>query len=100
MALIVVGNHGLVGTGNDLDAPGFLQAVDPHTDEVQWKLFTFPMNEGEPGRETWKNLDAARHGGAQVWVPGSYDPETKLYITGTGNPTPASTSQVRGDGEH
>ncbi len=100
MAPIVVGNHVLVGTGNDLDAPGFLQAFDPETGTMQWKLFTVPMNEGDPGLETWKNLDAARHGGAQVWVPGAYDPETHLYITGTGNPTPAYTSQVRGDGDN
>jgi alcohol dehydrogenase (cytochrome c) len=100
MAPIVVGNHVLVGTGNDLDAPGFLQSFDPQSGAVQWKLYTVPMNEGDPGLETWKNLDAARHGGAQVWVPGSYDPETHLYITGTGNPTPAYTSQVRGEGDN
>src|SRR6266542_4558701 len=100
MAPIVVGNHVIAGTGNDLDAPGFLQSFDPETGELQWKLYTVPMNEGDPGLETWKNLDAARHGGAQVWVPGSYDPETHLYITGTGNPTPAYTSQVRGDGDN
>src|SRR4030095_565773 len=45
--------------------------------------------------ETWPNLDAARHGGGQVWVPGSYDPETKLYIFGTGNPTPGYTGVGR-----
>ena len=28
-APIVVGNHVLVGTGNDIDAPGFLQSFDP-----------------------------------------------------------------------
>jgi alcohol dehydrogenase (cytochrome c) len=100
MAPVVVGNHVLVGTGNDLDAPGFLQSFDPETGELQWKLYTVPMKEGDPGLETWKNLDAARHGGAQVWLPGSYDPETHLYITGTGNPTPAYTSQVRGDGDN
>src|SRR4029077_3121432 len=100
MAPIVVGNHVLVGTGNDLDAPGFLQSFDPETGELQWKLYTVPMNVGDPGLETWKNLDAARHGGAQVWLAGSYDPETHLYITGTGNPTPAYTSQVRGDGDN
>ena len=44
MAPIVVGNHVLVGTGNDLDAPGFLQSFDPETGEVQWKLYTVPMN--------------------------------------------------------
>jgi alcohol dehydrogenase (cytochrome c) len=100
MAPIVVGNHVLVGTGNDLDAPGFLQSFDPETGALQWKLYTVPMNPGDPGLETWRDLDAARHGGAQVWVPGSYDPETHLYITGTGNPTPAYTSQTRGDGDN
>ena len=40
---------------------------------------------GRPGLETWKSLDAARHGGGQMWVPGAYDPETHLYIAGTGN---------------
>jgi alcohol dehydrogenase (cytochrome c) len=100
MAPIVVGNHVLVGTGNDLDAPGFLQSFDPESGAVQWKLYTVPMNQGDPGLDTWKDLDAARHGGAQVWVPGSYDPESHLYITGTGNPTPAYTSQVRGEGDN
>jgi alcohol dehydrogenase (cytochrome c) len=100
MAPIVVDNHVLVGTGNDLDAPGFLQSFDPESGALQWKLYTVPMNPGDPGLETWKDLDAARHGGAQVWVPGSYDPETRLYITGTGNPTPAYTSQVRGEGDN
>src|SRR5262245_41522948 len=31
MAPIVIGNHVLVGTGNDLDAPGFLTSFDPET---------------------------------------------------------------------
>jgi alcohol dehydrogenase (cytochrome c) len=96
MAPIVVGNHVLVGTGDDLDAPGFLQSFDPETGELQWKHYTVPMNPGDPGLETWPSLDAARHGGAQVWIPGSYDPETHLYIFGTGNPTPAYTTG-RGD---
>ena len=84
MAPIVVDNHVLVGTGNDLDAPGFLQSYDPETGKRQWIFYTVPMNPGDPGLNTWPSLDAARHGGGQVWVPGSYDPETKLYIFGTG----------------
>ncbi len=100
MAPVVVGNHILVGTGDDLDAPGFLQSRDPETGALQWKFYTVPMNPGDPGLDTWKNLDAARHGGGQVWIPGSYDPETHLYITGTGNPTPAYTSQPRGEGDN
>ena len=35
---------------------------------------------------------------AQPWVPGAYDPETHLYIFGTGNPTPAYTPAGRGIG--
>ena len=99
MAPIVVGNHVLAGTGNDLDMPGFLQSFDPVSGDLQWKLYTVPMNPGDPGLETWPSLDAARHGGAQPWLPGAYDPDTHLYIFGTGNPTPAYT-QGRGTGDN
>jgi alcohol dehydrogenase (cytochrome c) len=98
-AAMVIGNHVLAGTGNDLDAPGFLQSFDPETGELQWKLYTVPMKPGDPGLETWENLNAAQHGGAQPWLPGVYDPETKLYIFGTGNPTPAYTVG-RGEGDN
>ena len=100
MAPIVVGDHVLVGTGNDLDQPGFLQSFDPQTRKRQWVWYAVPMKEGDPGLQTWKNLDAARHGGGQIWVPGVYDPETRLYITGTGDPSPAYTSVMRGEGEN
>jgi alcohol dehydrogenase (cytochrome c) len=95
MAPIVVDNHVLVGTGNDLDMPGFLQSYDPVTGQRQWIFYTVPMNAGDPGLDTWPSLDAARHGGGQVWIPGSYDPDTKLYIFGTGNPTPGYTGAGR-----
>jgi alcohol dehydrogenase (cytochrome c) len=95
MAPIVVGDHVLVGTGNDLDAPGFLQSYDPETGKRKWIFYTVPMNPGDPGLETWPSLNAARHGGGQVWIPGVYDPETKLYIFGTGNPTPGYTGAGR-----
>jgi alcohol dehydrogenase (cytochrome c) len=98
MAPIIVGDHVIVGTGNDLDAPGYLQSYDPETGKRQWILYTVPMNAGDPGVETWPSLEAARHGGAQPWVPGAYDPETHLYIFGTGNPTPAYTPAGRGTG--
>jgi alcohol dehydrogenase (cytochrome c) len=96
-APIVIGNHVLVGVGNDIDSPGFLQSFDPETGELQWKHFTVPMQKGDAGLDTWASLDAARHGGAQTWLTGAYDPETNLYIFGTGNPTPAFTTGTRGD---
>ena len=97
-APMVIKDHVLVGTGNDLDAPAFLKSLDPRTGEVQWILYSTPQNPGDPGLETWASLDAARHGNGATWIPGSYDPETNLYLYGTGNPTPAYT-QGRGEGD-
>ena len=99
MSPIVIGDHLLIGTGNDIDAPGFLQSVDPETGERQWITYTTPMHAGDPGADTWASPQAASHGGGQVWMPGAYDPETNLYIFGTGNPTPAYTTG-RGDGDN
>ncbi|MEO6802476.1 MAG: acido-empty-quinoprotein group A [Granulicella sp.] len=96
-APIVIKNHVLVGVGNDIDSPGFLQSFDPETGELQWKHYTVPMQKGDPGEDSWASLDAARHGGAQTWITGAYDPETNLYIFSTGNPTPAYTTGTRGD---
>ena len=91
-APIIVDNHVLVGTGNDLDMPGLPAVVRPgDRRSCEWKFYTVPMKPGDPGLETWPSLDAARHGGGQVWMPGVYDPETRLYIFGTGNPTPGYT---------
>jgi alcohol dehydrogenase (cytochrome c) len=97
---VVIENHVIVGSGNDLDSPGFLQSFDPETGALQWKFYTVPMNPGDPGLESWKNLDAARNGGGHPWLPGAYDPEQRLYIFGTGNPTPAYISAPRGDGDN
>jgi alcohol dehydrogenase (cytochrome c) len=99
-APIVVGNHVLVGTGDDIDAPGFVQSFDPETGNLQWKFYTVPMKKGDAGIESWGSLDAARHGGGQAWVPGVFDPETNLYIFSTGNPTPAFTTGTRGTGDN
>ena len=75
--------------------PGFLQSFDPETGKLQWKFYTVPMKAGDPGLDTWPSLSAAQHGGGQVWIPGVYDPETNLYIFGTGNPTPGYTGVGR-----
>jgi alcohol dehydrogenase (cytochrome c) len=98
-APIIVGNHLLIGTGNDLDSPGYLQSLDPATGEMQWRLYTVPMEKDSPGIETWPSLEAARFGGGHPWLPGVYDPDTKLYIFGTGNPIPAYTAG-RGTGDN
>ena len=95
IAPIVIGNHLIVGTADDLDAPGFLQSFDPETGDLQWKWYSEPEKMGDPGSKTWPNLDAMRHGGAGTWVPGSYDPNLHLYYFGTANPTPAFSGVTR-----
>ena len=84
----VVGDHVLVHTGSDHEQAGRLQSFDPVTGERQWSLWTVPLNDDDPGAKTWKNIDAARHGGGQPWAPGTYDPDTNLYIFGTSGPNP------------
>ena len=95
IAPIVIGNHLLVGTADDLDAPGFLQSFDPETGDLQWKWYSEPEKMGDAGSETWPNLDSMRHGGAGTWVPGSYDANLHLYYFGTANPTPAFSGATR-----
>lgn len=99
-APIVIGNHVLVGLGDDLDAPGYLTSYDPETGDIQWRWYATPQTSDDPALKTWANLTAAKYGGGQMWIPGSYDPETHLYIVGTGNPTPAYTTQSRGKGDN
>jgi alcohol dehydrogenase (cytochrome c) len=100
MAPVVIGNHVLTGTGNDLDEPGYVQARDPETGDVQWTFYTVPMKKGDPGLNTWGSLDGAKHGAGNVWIPGTYDPETHYYIVGTGNPSPAYTNPPSRDGDN
>src|SRR5271165_1829048 len=100
MAPVVIGSHVIIGTGNDLDEPGYIQSRDPETGDVQWTWYTLPMNKGDAGLETWGSLDAARHGAGNVWIPGAYDPETHLYIFGTGNPSPAYTNTPGREGDN
>ncbi len=51
-APIVVGNHVILGTGNDLDEPGFLQSFDPETGKLQWKFYVTPMKKDDPALKT------------------------------------------------
>jgi alcohol dehydrogenase (cytochrome c) len=96
VAPIVVGNHVLVGVSGDLlDVPGFLESRDPATGEVQWRWYSEPMKKGDPGSDSWPNEAAMRHGGGMTWVPGTYDPELKLYFLGTGNPNPVMSGVSR-----
>lgn len=94
-APMVIGNHVLVGVGGDaIDVPGFLEARDPKTGELQWRWNSEPR-EGEPGAETWPNQAAMEHGGGMTWLSGTYDKDLNLLYWGTGNPNPVMAGKGR-----
>jgi alcohol dehydrogenase (cytochrome c) len=96
MAPLVVKNHIIVGVGGDaMDVQGYLESRDPETGELQWRWYTTPQKMGDPGSETWPNLDAMRHGGGMTWLPGTYDPDLNLLYWGTGNANPVFAGQGR-----
>ncbi|MBV8864700.1 MAG: acido-empty-quinoprotein group A, partial [Acidobacteriaceae bacterium] len=95
VAPVVIKNHVIVGvSGDDLDIPGFLESRDPETGDVQWHWSSVPRP-GEPGSETWPNVEAMAHGGGMTWVPSTYDPELNLLYLGTGNPQPVIAGKGR-----
>ena len=89
VAPVMVKNHVIAGvSGDDLDVPGYLEAHDPETGEMQWRWYAVPQKKGEPGSETWPNEEAMQHGGGMTWQPVTYDPELNLIYVTTGNPQP------------
>jgi alcohol dehydrogenase (cytochrome c) len=86
-APLVVKDKVIVGTaGGEYGIRGFLAAYDAKTGKEAWRFYTIP-GKGEPGNETWKG-DSWQHGGASVWMTGSYDPALNLTYWGIGNPGP------------
>jgi alcohol dehydrogenase (cytochrome c) len=87
MAPLVIDDKVIVGTGGgEYGIRGFIAAYDVRTGREIWRFHTIPAP-GEPGSETWAG-DDWEHGGASVWVTGSYDPELNLTYWGVGNPGP------------
>ena len=93
-APLVVKDKVIVGTaGGEYGIRGFLAAYDAKTGKEAWRFNTIP-GPGEPGHETWSG-DSWMHGGASVWVTGSYDPQLNLTYWGIGNPGPDWNSDTR-----
>jgi alcohol dehydrogenase (cytochrome c) len=79
----------------DAGTRGWVAALDVKTGNELWRWYVVPKP-GDPGSESWKDdHNAWKTGGGGIWQTGSYDPATKLYIVGTGNPYPIYDPQFR-----
>ncbi len=88
LAPLIIKDKVIIGVaGGEYGVRGFIAAYDASTGDEAWKFYTIP-GPGEPGHETWGGGDAWMHGGASVWMTGSYDPDLNLTYWGIGNPGP------------
>ena len=65
----------------------FITAHDARTGRELWRTYTV-ARPGEPGGDTWGDLPFELRGGADVWIPGSWDPELGLVYFGTAQAKP------------
>jgi alcohol dehydrogenase (cytochrome c) len=87
MAPLAVKDKIMVGVGGgEFGIRGYVAAYDAETGEEVWKTYTIP-GPGEPNHDSWEG-DDWEHGGAPVWITGSFDPELNLTYWGVGNPGP------------
>jgi len=67
----------------------FISAYDANTGQPLWRFNTI-AEAGEPGGDTWGNLDNIYRKGGETWITGSYDPELGLTYWGTAQAKPWS----------
>ena len=94
MAPLAIKDKIIVGVGGgEFGIRGYIVAYDAATGEEAWKFYTIP-GPGEPGHDSWEG-DDWEHGGASVWITGSYDADLDLTYWGVGNPGPDWNSEQR-----
>ena len=65
----------------------FVSAYDATTGAPLWRFHTI-AEAGEPGGDTWGDLDNIYRKGGETWITGSYDPELNLTYWGTAQAKP------------
>lgn len=82
--------NGLVFTGtagSDWGTKGRIIAFDAATGREVWRFNTVPTG-SEPGADSWKSAEWAKHGGGGTWSTFTLDPVTAEIFVPVGNPAP------------
>jgi alcohol dehydrogenase (cytochrome c) len=78
---------GLTGCSSYGPEKCFISAYDADTGKLIWKFNTIAQK-GEPGGDTWNNLDNQFRVGGETWIAGTYDPQLNLTYWGTAQAKP------------
>jgi alcohol dehydrogenase (cytochrome c) len=79
--------QGMAGCQRYVAEPCAMTAHDAQTGERLWSFNTIAQS-GEPGGDTWGDLDNIFRAGGETWITGSYDPELNLTYWGTAQAKP------------
>jgi alcohol dehydrogenase (cytochrome c) len=80
---------GMAGCDSYIEERCFISAYDANTGRQLWRFNTV-AHAGEPGGDTWGDLDNIYRQGGETWITGSYDPDLKLTYWGTAQAKPWS----------
>jgi len=78
---------GLASCDSYIEERCFISAHDANTGRLVWRFHTV-AHAGEPGGDTWGDLDNIYRQGGETWITGSYDPELNLTYWGTAQAKP------------
>ncbi len=76
----------------------WISAHDPADGAEVWRRMTIAAPD-EPGGDSWGQTPRSERYGGSVWMPPSYDPETRTLFVGTAVPIPWGRAQRQGQGQ-
>ncbi|MCI5106959.1 MAG: PQQ-binding-like beta-propeller repeat protein [Pseudomonadales bacterium] len=78
---------GLAGCARYIPEDCYISAHNADDGELLWRFNTI-AKAGEPGGDTWGDLDDVFRAGGETWIAGSWDPESNLTYWGTAQQKP------------
>ena len=78
---------GMASCARYIEARCFISAYDADNGQPLWRFHTIAAA-GEPGGNTWGDLDNIYRQGGETWITGSYDPDLNLTYWGTAQAKP------------